>query len=77
MMFAKKDCINIEFYSYKYTNKQTIDIPDIVQSERILVVGDKTNLVCYYGSWAVYRPGDGKFNVENIDPFLCTHIIYG
>ena len=21
--------------------------------------------------------GNGKFDVENIDPFLCTHIIYG
>lgn len=34
-------------------------------------------MVCYYGSWAVYRPGNGKFDVENIDPNLCTHIIYG
>ena len=34
-------------------------------------------MVCYYGTWAVYRPGNGKFDVENIDPFLCTHIIYG
>ncbi|KPM07813.1 Sar s 15 allergen (chitinase-like protein) [Sarcoptes scabiei] len=33
--------------------------------------------VCYYGSWAVYRPGRGKFPVEEIDPFLCSHIIYG
>lgn len=35
------------------------------------------NLVCYYGTWAVYRPDAGKYPVENIDPFLCTHIIYG
>ncbi|KAH9497248.1 putative chitinase 2 [Dermatophagoides farinae] len=34
-------------------------------------------LICYYGSWAVYRPGRGKFPVEEIDPFLCSHIIYG
>ncbi|XP_021945877.1 chitinase-3-like protein 1 [Folsomia candida] len=34
-------------------------------------------LVCYYGSWAVYRPGDGKFDVEHMDPMLCTHLIYG
>lgn len=34
-------------------------------------------MVCYYGSWAVYRPGNGKFDVEHIDPFACTHIIYG
>ncbi|XP_063223198.1 chitinase-3-like protein 1 [Bacillus rossius redtenbacheri] len=34
-------------------------------------------VVCYYGSWAVYRPGDGKFDVEDIDPTLCTHLVYG
>lgn len=39
--------------------------------------GKRKNLVCYYGTWAVYRPDGGKFAVENIDPFLCTHVIYG
>lgn len=38
---------------------------------------DKKRVVCYFGSWAVYRPGLGKFDVENIDPHICTHIIYG
>lgn len=33
-------------------------------------------VVCYYGSWAVYRQGLGKFDVEQIDPTLCTHLIY-
>lgn len=37
----------------------------------------RKKLVCYYGTWAVYRPDAGRFAVENIDPFLCTHIIYG
>lgn len=32
--------------------------------------------MCYYGSWAVYRNGKGKFDVEQIDPTLCTHLIY-
>lgn len=38
---------------------------------------EKKKMVCYYGSWAVYRPGAGKFDVEDLDPFICTHIIYG
>jgi len=33
-------------------------------------------VVCYYGSWSVYRPGNGRFEVEDIDPNLCTHGIY-
>ena len=37
----------------------------------------KKKMVCYYGTWAVYRPGNGKFDVEDIDTNLCTHIIYG
>ncbi|XP_054720372.1 chitinase-3-like protein 1 [Uloborus diversus] len=35
------------------------------------------NVVCYLGSWANYRQGDGKFVIEDIDPNLCTHLIYG
>jgi chitinase len=33
-------------------------------------------VVCYYGSWSAYRPGDGNFRIDFIDPNLCTHIIY-
>lgn len=33
-------------------------------------------VVCYVGSWAFYRPGDGKFTVDYVDPQLCTHVVY-
>lgn len=33
-------------------------------------------VVCYVSTWAVYRPGRGSFALENIDPNLCTHIVY-
>uniref|UniRef100_A0A240PJQ5 Uncharacterized protein n=1 Tax=Anopheles atroparvus TaxID=41427 RepID=A0A240PJQ5_ANOAO len=33
-------------------------------------------VVCYFGSWATYRIGNGKFEVEDINPNLCTHIVY-
>ena len=32
---------------------------------------------CYWGTWSFYRPGDGKFDVDDIDPNLCTHGFYG
>lgn len=33
-------------------------------------------VVCYVGTWAVYRANRGSFSIENIDPTLCTHLIY-
>ncbi|XP_008556588.2 acidic mammalian chitinase-like [Microplitis demolitor] len=33
-------------------------------------------IVCYFGSWSVYRPDNGKFDIGFIDPTLCTHLIY-
>lgn len=30
----------------------------------------------YFGSWSVYRQGAGKFDIDLIDPHLCTHLIY-
>ena len=33
-------------------------------------------VVCYVDGLAAYRPDNGQFLVENIDPMLCTHIIY-
>nr|QOQ34523.1 chitinase [Bostrychus sinensis] len=35
-----------------------------------------TRLVCYYTNWSQYRPEGGKFVPTNIDPNLCTHLIY-
>ena len=34
-------------------------------------------LTCYFGSWSTWRHGNGFFDVENIDPFLCTHLVFG
>ncbi|XP_036220239.1 probable chitinase 10 isoform X2 [Bactrocera oleae] len=31
---------------------------------------------CYLTSWSAKRPGAGKFLPSNVDPKLCTHVVY-
>ncbi|XP_031146119.1 acidic mammalian chitinase-like [Sander lucioperca] len=35
-----------------------------------------TKLVCYFTNWSQYRQGAGKYLPANVDPNLCTHLIY-
>ena len=32
--------------------------------------------MCYFSNWSQYRPATGKYTPDNIDPHLCTHLIY-
>lgn len=34
------------------------------------------NVVCYFASWTIYRPDNGKYTALDVDPNLCTHILY-
>ncbi|XP_038676383.1 acidic mammalian chitinase-like [Scyliorhinus canicula] len=48
----------------------------LVFLQHLLLVSSTYKLVCYYTNWAQYRPEGGKFFPENVDPCLCTHLIY-
>ncbi|XP_065569864.1 chitinase-3-like protein 1 isoform X2 [Artemia franciscana] len=37
---------------------------------------EKKKVFCYYGSWSMNRNGGGKLEVDDIDPFICTDVIY-
>uniref|UniRef100_A0A182LSR7 GH18 domain-containing protein n=1 Tax=Anopheles culicifacies TaxID=139723 RepID=A0A182LSR7_9DIPT len=41
-----------------------------------MAVGESKEVVCYYGTWATYRQGNGKFTVDDVNPFLCTQLNY-
>uniref|UniRef100_A0A3B4VIH0 chitinase n=1 Tax=Seriola dumerili TaxID=41447 RepID=A0A3B4VIH0_SERDU len=56
----------IDFFSF-YINENNIYLLCLVSGSR---------LVCYFSNWSQYRPGDGKFMPSNIDPNICTHLIY-
>nr|AUF41628.1 chitinase 4 [Rhynchophorus ferrugineus] len=43
----------------------------------IVDTNSEYKVVCYFTNWAWYRQGRGKYLPSNIDPNLCTHIIYG
>ncbi|XP_008570097.1 PREDICTED: chitinase-3-like protein 2 [Galeopterus variegatus] len=42
----------------------------------LLQGGCAYKLVCYFTNWSQERHEPGKFTPENIDPFLCSHLIY-
>ncbi|CAO1394801.1 unnamed protein product [Diamesa hyperborea] len=33
-------------------------------------------IVCYLSGWSNYRANRGTFSIDQIDPYLCTHIVY-
>lgn len=39
-------------------------------------LSDEYKVVCYFSNWAWYRPDEGKFIPEDINPHFCTHINY-
>ena len=56
---------------------------DFLKLVVLLVIGVSTSFVstsyvrvCYTSNWSQYRNGDGKFLPKDIDPFLCTHVVY-
>ncbi|GAB1287972.1 Chitinase-like 6 [Apodemus speciosus] len=39
-------------------------------------LGSAYQLMCYFNSWPQYQPDVGDMKLDDIDPCLCTHLIY-
>uniref|UniRef100_A0A8C0CVK0 chitinase n=1 Tax=Balaenoptera musculus TaxID=9771 RepID=A0A8C0CVK0_BALMU len=40
------------------------------------IPGTATKIVCYFTNWSQYCPGIAHYMPENVEPCLCTHIIF-
>ncbi|ENN70443.1 hypothetical protein YQE_12947, partial [Dendroctonus ponderosae] len=46
-------------------------------SQPLVNPNSEYKVVCYFTNWAWYRQGRGKYVPADIDPDLCTHVVYG
>ena len=52
------------------------DKTDSMSTYEYTTDGHGKRVVCYWGTWANYRNGEGKFTPEDVDASLCTNLIY-
>jgi chitinase len=53
-----------------------VSILSLFKLELTLESNQPYKIVCYFTNWAVQRPGLASMVPEQIDPCLCTHLIY-
>ena len=62
---------NLDSITTAITLKLFLDVTAMTSA----VTQEKVRM-CYFTSWSQYRFGSARFLPADIDPFLCTHILY-
>ncbi|CAH0385942.1 unnamed protein product [Bemisia tabaci] len=62
-----------QFVSVEVRDKSSADISSTSFSSE---EGCSKKFICYFTSWATYRPGGWSYTVETMDATLCTHYVY-
>ncbi|XP_056639626.1 probable chitinase 10 isoform X1 [Diorhabda sublineata] len=60
----------------KPSGKKTAASDVLAKREKINRKVRKPQIFCYMTNWSYKRPGSGKFTPEDVNPALCTHIVY-
>lgn len=63
-------------YTYLYLESSIVFFPFFIFNNLFPSGNAEQRIVCYYTNWSVYRPGTAKYSPQNINPYLCTHLIY-
>jgi len=64
-------------WEWKPPTTTTTETSFIETSNVVEPLSGDYKVVCYFTNWAWYRPGLGKYRPEDIDPSICTHVVYG
>lgn len=59
-----------------HSHSTQLDLSTIKLKKKKIIWKISEKIICYFGSWAVYRPGNGKIDITKINPHLCTHLVY-
>ncbi|KAG8290859.1 Belongs to the glycosyl hydrolase 18 [Homalodisca vitripennis] len=76
MRFVASLCVLVLSMVVHATNSEQDIAQGLEHGQEAEHENQQWKVVCYFTQWSKWRQGDGKYTPDNIDPHLCTHIIF-